>query len=767
MIKVKIDKHQLNNNGTIFEIKDVDFEVKMNAFYALVGKSGSGKTSILNFIYGLGKIQEGSLKFNESLKHDDFEYITVDNNIFYALTVIENLNLYEHNEERINSILNRLQILNLKHKKCYELSKGEQQRIAIAKSILSSKKVILIDEPTANLNTELGEVVFQIFNEISKNKTIIVATHEKKYAQTYADKVIELENGRLVSDKDINPVKRVLDYDQPSNQNGFKNFLLILKLYFIKLFKKPITFIFSFVFILLTFLSIFVYDAITKIDEESSLINSFENLPYEYYKVHLGDLNGSLEESFLQIFQFRTLQSINTSVTFDSQDTFKITGKSIENYIIDTDLYPNTPDIEYYPIIVNEKLLDLIMNETGILISVGDVFPSGFSSTYPVEIRLIVVDTFTAETFEEDSNLLFPSVISKDVYLTYIKKTGIEDYTIGRSFADYTDKYNSYLASYPNKEPYTGVFKHSEKLKLVTSQMLSNEYMNMEEVEVTTGYYYYGQFPQEKNEVMISDVYLFNLLNENVTKDSVEQAYLDSNVFKVEDVLTYFNDNFGLEDIRIVGFFGYYDQSVQIHYGHMIISDLLFDEINESIVSNNLLTESDSSSVIFNKNQLLDNLDKIFDKSLTLGINHYDNFNFAYNNAIQFKNFLLVVIVFVFVISFVFMYIYIKNYQKETFSDDLRFIFMGKKKSEVISYHILVVSMFMIIPAIIVGILSNNILNAIMIMFTGSNQLLNLVITGISPVVSLLIPFGAFLLLIIIEVFLMTKNKMLEYIRYE
>src|SRR5690554_1851641 len=144
MITVKIDKHQLNNNETTFELKDINIEIKKNGFYALVGKSGSGKTSILNLIYGLGKIQEGSLNFDDQLKHDDFEYITVDNNIFYDLTVIENLNLYERSEGKLNTLLNRLQISNLKQKKCFKLSKGEQQRVAIARAVLSSKKVILI-----------------------------------------------------------------------------------------------------------------------------------------------------------------------------------------------------------------------------------------------------------------------------------------------------------------------------------------------------------------------------------------------------------------------------------------------------------------------------------------------------------------------------------------------------------------------------------------------------------------------------------------------
>jgi len=116
MITVKIDKHQLNNNETTFELKDINIEIKKNGFYALVGKSGSGKTSILNLIYGLGKIQEGSLNYDDQLKHDDFEYITVDNNIFYDLTVIENLNLYERSEGKLNTLLNRLQISNLKQK---------------------------------------------------------------------------------------------------------------------------------------------------------------------------------------------------------------------------------------------------------------------------------------------------------------------------------------------------------------------------------------------------------------------------------------------------------------------------------------------------------------------------------------------------------------------------------------------------------------------------------------------------------------------------
>lgn len=195
-------------------LSDVSLSVSKNEFICITGESGAGKTTLLNLIGLLDKPDSGEISINEKnyftskeilkLRRNFFGYIFQDYLLMEDKTVQDNLNIsknifkYENrrqDEKDINEILEMVRLnpayLN---KKVYQLSGGEQQKVAIARMLLKPYELVLADEPTGNLDYRNKNEIIEIFKEIKKNgKTIICVTHDKDVADS-ADRVINLSS---------------------------------------------------------------------------------------------------------------------------------------------------------------------------------------------------------------------------------------------------------------------------------------------------------------------------------------------------------------------------------------------------------------------------------------------------------------------------------------------------------------------------------------------------------------------------------------------
>lgn len=194
-----------------FVLKDINYSFEAGGVYAIKGKSGSGKTTLLSLISGLESNYQGSIKFlDKELKDIDLDYyrskdigivfqsynllphLTASENIILSMN-ISNLKI-EDKEEKALSLMEQVGLTKeQKDRRVLKLSGGEQQRVAIARSLSYNSKMILADEPTGNLDKDTENEILKIFKDLAHkdNKCIIIVTHSENVCNQ-EDKVYEL-----------------------------------------------------------------------------------------------------------------------------------------------------------------------------------------------------------------------------------------------------------------------------------------------------------------------------------------------------------------------------------------------------------------------------------------------------------------------------------------------------------------------------------------------------------------------------------------------
>ena len=214
-VNLKKTYHHFNGNITLFN--NLNLKIKQGDLVALVGPSGSGKSSLLHLLALLDEPTRGNIKINDvytneftdekkdETRRKHISIIFQDNNLLNDFTAIENvmMPLIIKGENLVNAkkeaqkILKVVKILNRAQHFPNELSGGEQQRVAIARALIAETNLILADEPTGNLDFETSKEIFSYFIKLKKlKKTIIFATHNRELANR-ADYKLLISNGDI------------------------------------------------------------------------------------------------------------------------------------------------------------------------------------------------------------------------------------------------------------------------------------------------------------------------------------------------------------------------------------------------------------------------------------------------------------------------------------------------------------------------------------------------------------------------------------------
>jgi ABC-type lipoprotein export system ATPase subunit len=188
----------------------------------IVGKSGCGKTTLLNMIGTMDQDYIGSIEIDgvelstisynkiSSYRNYHSSYIFQINSLFEHLTVKQNIQLIldlQNKEVDVADILEKVGLKGFEDKKVKYLSGGERQRVGIARALVKDCRIVLADEPTSALDSKNAHRILALLKEISKDKLVIVVTHDTKKAFQYADRIIKLVDGRVVDDNVINEVR--------------------------------------------------------------------------------------------------------------------------------------------------------------------------------------------------------------------------------------------------------------------------------------------------------------------------------------------------------------------------------------------------------------------------------------------------------------------------------------------------------------------------------------------------------------------------------
>ncbi len=221
MLELKnIKKSYKTGDFVQYALKGVDLKFRTNEFVAILGPSGSGKTTLLNIIGGLDHYDSGDLIINNksTKKFKDNNWDSYRNNcigfIFQSYNLIGHISILENVEmstilsgyprkKRRKKALEALEKVGLKdhvHKRPNQLSGGQMQRVAIARSLVNDPDIILADEPTGALDTKTSKQIMDLIKEIAKDKLVIMVTHNPELAKEYATRIIEFKDGEVISD---------------------------------------------------------------------------------------------------------------------------------------------------------------------------------------------------------------------------------------------------------------------------------------------------------------------------------------------------------------------------------------------------------------------------------------------------------------------------------------------------------------------------------------------------------------------------------------
>ena len=214
-------------------LDDVSIDFSDTGMVFILGKSGSGKSTLLNVLGGLDKYDSGEVivkgKSSKDFSQADFDsyrntfigFIFQEYNILQEFSVEKNIGLAlelqgkKADKEAINELMEKVDLKGYGKRKPNTLSGGQKQRVAIARALVKNPEIIMADEPTGALDSKTGAQVLDTLKKLSKEKLVIIVSHDREFAEYYADRIIELADGKIISDQYKHEV-------EPKKSNGLE-----------------------------------------------------------------------------------------------------------------------------------------------------------------------------------------------------------------------------------------------------------------------------------------------------------------------------------------------------------------------------------------------------------------------------------------------------------------------------------------------------------------------------------------------------------------
>ena len=226
---------EIDDADAISVLKGINFDVEQGEYVGIMGKSGCGKTTLLNIVGGLDQYTSGDLIINgkstkdfksrdwDSYRNNSVGFVFQSYNLIPHQSVLSNVELAltlsgvskAERRKRAKEVLEKVGLGNQIHKKPNQMSGGQMQRVAIARALINDPDILLADEPTGALDTETSVQIMELLKEIAKDKLVIMVTHNPELAQQYSTRIVKLLDGNIIDDS--NPFS---DEDEAKEDDG-------------------------------------------------------------------------------------------------------------------------------------------------------------------------------------------------------------------------------------------------------------------------------------------------------------------------------------------------------------------------------------------------------------------------------------------------------------------------------------------------------------------------------------------------------------------
>lgn len=518
MLELKnISKVYKQKGVSVTALNNINIKFADTGLVFLLGKSGSGKSSLLNIIGNLDKQTSGEILLDGN-NVSKFQGRTLDSYlnsyigfIFQDYNLIDEYNVYKNidialslqrkkkNKENINKILEIVGLTGLGNRKINELSGGQKQRVAIARALSKDSKIILADEPTGNLDTETSHQIMSLLKQISKEKLVIVVTHDIDLAKNFADRIIQIQDGAIYNDtapytidiptKELKLKKKHLSF--------FKSLQLSLRNLKNKKIRMAITILLTTVSITMLGLSymltnfnipythakalvdnnetkIEVYKKIKgKIYRLDTLINSYtnkdiENLQNEFnkYNINLSNVSTTMEND----------QLLNIKLNYDKKYEENYTEYAYYSLYIENTIFVELTGNENFKVIgklpkqSNEILISKLYADYIIKFGLVNYEYNKDNELVPIYLNFTSYDEILNKNYEIDfgtSYLKIVGIIDEDLSkFEKLKTLKIEQATAEKNklYKEFENKYQNNISIYVNKEFYNLSLQENKEL---------------------------------------------------------------------------------------------------------------------------------------------------------------------------------------------------------------------------------------------------------------------------------------------------------------
>lgn len=413
-----------------YVIKDFSYDFLENGLYVLFGKSGSGKTTLLNIISGAISFNAGSVNINNTSYKNNVNdnniiaYITQNTYFINYLTVLDNLKLCSNDLVKINKYLKDFEVIDKINSYPNELSGGERQRIAIIMALLQNKKIILLDEPTANLDYKNSKKIIDLLQDLKSKCLIICATHDSDFLPV-ADAVIDFNN---LKNKIIKNKEMVSNNLKKEKKKSLFKYMFKSLTYKGREKKSSVFLVIAFSIIFLIIYACFDYDK--KI--EQGLINEYDiNFVKYYCDIETNDYCESIAHEYNVVYNMFPYSSnvvlgemINEAMR--EPVDYNIMAKTLP---FDKSLFPNAEDYLLYGTYYEDEL-DIILGVD-------------LARTLSDDIKTLIGEPYTIKMQDKEETFRIVGIfkdLNGDPYFQSLFETGnFNEYEYLNS--KYTEKY--------------------------------------------------------------------------------------------------------------------------------------------------------------------------------------------------------------------------------------------------------------------------------------------------------------------------------------